>query len=198
MGRAGQTEWWDREFTESGELIRADVRMAAREIWDRARRKVEAVLGDEGEAAELMEAAVGKASENLNKKNISDASHNVNGLLIVILSREVNRVAAKRRRVQSSGTSLDLDKELQPRFDGDLDRKIDQIKILQLLNAKARLIWNLRNQGYDWEEVATFTGISSGAARTLFWRDLRKAMHVLQDVHEDAAGPTRHSPLGGN
>lgn len=197
MGTSVQLEWWDREFTESGELIRADVRTAAREIWDRARRKAEAILGDEAEAADLMEMAVCKASENLNRKNSNDTSHNVNGLLMVIFSREVNRLAAKRRRVENAGTSLDLDKELQPRSEGDLDRKLDQKRFLQQLSAKARLIWNFRNQGYDWQEVAERLGVSPGAARTLFWRDLRKVIHALQAGPDVAAVPVRSSPLGG-
>lgn len=196
MGTSVQVEWWDREFTEHGEQIRADVRMAAQEIWERARRKAESTLGDDSEAAELMEMAVAKASENLNKKDPCDSSHNVNGLVMVIFSRELNRLAAKRRRVESAGTSLDLDRELQPRSDGDLDRKIDQAKILEQLSAKARLIWKFRNQGYDWQEVAARIGVSSGAARTLFWRDLRKAIHALQGG-PGLAVPVRPSSLGG-
>ena len=47
--------WWDKEVDAAGRPIRLDVRTAAHQIWDAARRQAQHLLGDASEAPELME-----------------------------------------------------------------------------------------------------------------------------------------------
>src|SRR5947209_8517531 len=122
--------WWDREYSETGEPIRRDVRDAAHQIWERARRKAAIVLGDDAEAAEIMELTVRRVSCNVERKSGLPAAHNIAALLMVAFTREVNRMAAKRRRIQCAGSALDLDRETPQVAELDLDRRIDQKRIV--------------------------------------------------------------------
>lgn len=73
--------WWDREVDESGSLIRADVREAARQIWGRVCVIVRRVLGDSSEAQELLEKAVQSVSRYLDRNKVPP--HDPSGLLVV-------------------------------------------------------------------------------------------------------------------
>ena len=54
--------WWDRDVDSEGKPIRADVRSAARDLWDYACEQARMFLGDASEAPELMETVPTKAS----------------------------------------------------------------------------------------------------------------------------------------
>src|SRR6185312_10949911 len=54
--------WWDRDVDSEGKPIRADVRSAARDLWDYACEQARTFLGDASEAPELMETVPTKAS----------------------------------------------------------------------------------------------------------------------------------------
>ena len=59
--------WWDKEVDAAGRPIRLDVRGAAHQIWDAARRQAQHLLGDASEAPELMENAVAQVSRYLDR-----------------------------------------------------------------------------------------------------------------------------------
>jgi len=67
---SGRLPWWDREFDQRGETIRADVREAAQRVWPLcaalARSRVQ---NAEYEAQELLERVVVEVSRSLNKEN---------------------------------------------------------------------------------------------------------------------------------
>ena len=64
-------QWWDRELDRSGRPIREDVRTAAHEVWGQVCKRARALLGDDADAAEMLEISVEAVSRYLNCKKIS-------------------------------------------------------------------------------------------------------------------------------
>lgn len=61
--------WWDRETDEqTGSRLRADVREAAHRVWKWVCLKSRELLGDAGDAAEVLEASVRTISRYLDKR----------------------------------------------------------------------------------------------------------------------------------
>src|SRR5260370_19278582 len=79
--------WWDRDSDRMGRPIRPDVRTAAHEIWEHACSRARAVLGDDTDASEMMEASVDRVSHYLNRHAGPLFSANVAGLLTTAFRR---------------------------------------------------------------------------------------------------------------
>jgi hypothetical protein len=164
--------WWDRDVDHEGQRIRADVRMAAHEIWLRARGQAESVLGDSAAAGELMELSVAQASRYLDREGIALDSQNHVGLLLVIFRRLLNRRYAKLKRLVPIG---DLSEWLPDQTWGrQIDNRLDCEKIVALLSIRSRTILTLRAAGYDWVEIGKFFQGSAAAIKGSFWREIRQ------------------------
>ncbi len=173
--------WWDRELDNDGYRLREDVREAGHEIWTRASRKAESLTGDTFEAAEIMERAVLAVSQNLDRRNIPLRSQKTAALLMVAFGRELNRRAAKLRRIETAGTMSDLEALQHPSgVLADIEHTIDRSRFIDSLPTLSRRIWHLRDSGCDWAEIARATGMSSAKARTKFWRDLHRLRESLR------------------
>jgi hypothetical protein len=109
----GRPCWWDTETDSAGRIIRADVRAAAHEIWDRARRRTSSVLGDSAEAAELMEYSVAQVSSYLDRAKAPLESQSTAGLLMVTFYRALLRYAAKAKRLEPVGGTNELSSRLR-------------------------------------------------------------------------------------
>jgi DNA-directed RNA polymerase specialized sigma24 family protein len=174
-------KWWDREFDDQGRSIRSDVRLAAHEIWDKACRRTIAVLGDEAEAAELMESTVMRVSEFLDRKADPAQTDKVPGLLMVSFCRELNRLAARLRRLETAGSAIDLEGEKEDwSWWEKVGRELDKEKILAKLSLTHRHIWFLRDQGYDWSEIARRMQTSAASLKSGYWRALQKAFPEIR------------------
>lgn len=175
-------KWWDREFDDQGRSIRSDVRLAAHEIWDKARRRTIAVLGDETDAAELMEGTVMRVSHFLDRKESMDGTDKVAGLLMVSFCRELNRLAARLRRLETAGSALDLEGKMEDwSWWEKVGRELDREKILAKLSLTHRHIWFLRDQGYDWSEIGRRMKTSAASLKSGYWRALQKAFPGIRD-----------------
>ena len=168
--------WWDRERDSSGREIRTDVRAAAREIWPTACRQARSLLSDMTEAAELMEKAVAQVSHYLDRAGVDPFSQNTRGLLMCAFCRVLRRYAMKLHRLQLMGRSADLPERIfAPGWAGLVELRLDLEKLGCDLTDKARTMLGLRSSGFDWKEIAKALHMTETAARTAFWREIKRA-----------------------
>jgi hypothetical protein len=169
--------WWDRESDEdTGRPFRPDVREAAHRVWKGVCLKAQEILGDPGEAAEVLESSVKTISRYLDKNNVPLHSADPGGLLAVACYRALRRLARRRWRIEFVGGSSELADILRvPDWRDEIDRRLFLEKLARELDVKNRGILRLRIAGYDWKEIARIVGMSASAVRQGFWRDVRKA-----------------------
>lgn len=169
--------WWDRETDEDmGRPFRPDVREAAHRVWKLVSCKTREILGDPGDAAEVLESSVESISRYLDKKHVPLHSADPAGLLIVASYRTLRRLARRQWRIEFVGTSSELAEVLRvPDWRDESDRHLFLEELARALDSKSRSILRLRMAGYDWNEIGRMLGMSASALRQGFWRDVRKA-----------------------
>ena len=79
--------WWNRDLDNNGHQLRLDVREAANSIFAEACRRTRAVLGEDCDAAALMEVAVQKISQYLDRAAAPPYSRDVRPLLMLRFTR---------------------------------------------------------------------------------------------------------------
>lgn len=169
--------WWDREIDEkTGRPFRADVREAAHRVWKRVCAKAQEILGDPGDAAEVMESSVKTISRYLDKNNVPLCSADPAGLLILACYRTLRRLAGRRWRIKFVGAPSELAEVVcAPDWRDEADRRLFLAELSRQFDARSRGILRLRIAGYDWKAIARMQDMSASALRQGFWRDVRKA-----------------------
>ena len=168
--------WWDRELDSAGRPIRPDVRAAAHQIWDSARGRVQSLLGDVSEAPELMENAVAQVSRYLDRTGAGLFTQNTAGILMCAFCRSLRRYAMKLKRLQLVGGSAELsERRIAPNWTALVELRLDLEKLGRNLTDKSRAMLGLRSRGFDWKEIAGVLQMTDTAARTAFWREVRRA-----------------------
>jgi len=173
-------QWWDHKLDRLGQPIREDVHAAGHEMWPQACRRAHSILGDDSDAAELMEASVESISRYLDHKNMPLFSANVAALLHRAFYCRTRRLARKMERLEAVGTTSDL-AGLEQALDhsNDLDRDLDFRKIVQHLTSRScRILW-LRQAGHTWEDIANELGIATSTAKNTFWREIKQIRLTL-------------------
>jgi DNA-directed RNA polymerase specialized sigma24 family protein len=169
--------WWDRELDPTGKPLRQDVRDAAHDIWERAYSRVQAILGDSSDAANLMERSVAQVSRYLDRRGSNHCDSEVSALLMSAFCRGLRRHVAKLQRIQLIGIFEDFAEPHAPACSGPSkeDCRLDAEKAARLLSPRARTMLELRKVGFDWKEIAAVLKITDCAARAEFSREVKKA-----------------------
>ncbi|GEM_PF-1353795 len=165
--------WWDREFDKSGQLIRADVRASAIEIWDKVCSKTRSALGDATDAADLMERCVSRISRSLDRRQALPFSQKTSAMLMVAFTRELSRHAGRLRRTQPSGDATAMEEYLcASNWANEIDSRLDWERVVVRLSQRSQVILALKTAGYDWKEIASSLAISVSVAKNSFWREI--------------------------
>ena len=168
--------WWDREFDSSGRQIRADVRAAAHEIWPNACRQARALLGDVSEAPEVMEKVVVQVSRYLDRTGAGLFTQNTSGVLMCAFCRALRRYALRLKRLQLVGGSAELSQLRTARnWSALVELWLELERLSRNVSDQTRAMVGLRLRGFDWKEIAGVLQITDTAARTAFWREVRRA-----------------------
>jgi DNA-directed RNA polymerase specialized sigma24 family protein len=173
--------WWDRDFDLTGRPIRADVRLAAHDIWELACRRTEALVGDHAPAAELMENSVLQVSRYLDR-SAAPLDTRKHGLLLVAFCRALRRHAAKMGRVDFVGGSAELShRTIGENWTARVDARLDLENIVRQLSERHGNALMLKAAGYEWREIAQLQGCSIAAIRNGFWREIARIRNSLED-----------------
>jgi hypothetical protein len=168
--------WWDQELDPTGKPIRLDVRSAAREVWKDACNQTRALLGEPCEAAGLMERSVVQISRYLNRRGISMSAQETNSLLMCAFCRALRRYAAKLRRMElTEDIARVSEAQATHNCASKEDCRLDAEKATRQLGERAQMMYELRNTGFEWKEIAQRLKMTDAAARAEFSRELRRA-----------------------
>jgi hypothetical protein len=168
--------WWDKEVDAAGRPIRLDVRTAAHQIWDAARRQAQHLLGDASEAPELMENAVAQVSRYLDRSGAELFTQNTAGILMCAICRSLRRYAMKLNRLELVGGSAELsERRIAPNWTALVELRLDLERLTRNLTDCGRTMLGLRSSGFDWKEIAEILQITDVAARAAFWREVKRA-----------------------
>jgi len=167
--------WWDRDFDAGGRPIRPDVRAAARDLWEQARRQTIAALADDAPAAELMETTVAQVSRYLDRAGAALHSRK-HGLVMIAFCRALGRHRAKFLRLELVGGSTDFrDLAIARDWVSQADARLElEDLIRRRLSDRSTEVLMLRALGYDWKEIAQVFGMTVSAIRNRFWREIWK------------------------
>jgi DNA-directed RNA polymerase specialized sigma24 family protein len=168
--------WWDQELDPTGKPIRLDVRSAAREVWNDACNQTRAQLGEACEAAALMERSVVQISRYLNRRGVANFSQDIGSLLMCAFCRALRRHVVKLRRMElAPDLSEASDRPPTQSCTTEEDCRLDAEKAARQLSARGRQMYELRQAGFEWREIAQRLSITDAAARTEFSRELKRA-----------------------
>src|SRR5208282_884321 len=168
--------WWDKEVDAAGRPIRLDVRTAAHQIWDAARRQAQHLLGDASEASEVMENAVAQVSRYLDRGGADLFTQNTAGILMCAICRSLRRYARKLSRLELVGGSTELsERRIAPDWTALVELRLDLERLTRNLNDKSQTMLDLRRSGFDWKEIASVLRMTDVAARAAFWREVKRA-----------------------
>ncbi len=188
--------WWDREVDRRGRPIRADVREAAHEVWEHACSRARAVLGDNNDAAEMMEVSVERVSYYLDRHGAAAFSEKTAALLTTAFRRQVQKCRLKRQRLEFIGGASDVDQRFHV-SDGfeEVNLQLDLKKIIRRLSPRSIRILLRRRDGIDWKTISEELGIPEQTAQNSFWREVRQAQ---LDLLKAAGDKKRVQPSKGS
>ena len=132
------------------------------------------LLADYEPAAELMEYTVAQVSRYLDRIGAPPSTRK-HGLLLVAFCRALRRYAAKSRRLELVGGAGDLANHTADNaWVRQVNARLDLERIVRQLSERNAAVLTLRAAEYEWKEIAQLFGVSAGAIRNAFWREIAR------------------------
>lgn len=162
--------YWENAIDWQGRAIREDVKQAVKTMWKTMCSRTRAVLGDDVEAADILERCVGRVSRYLDTRGAAPFTENVNALLFVSYRRELCSVRSRRR------TPVDINQWANRLGDSTwsetVESRLDLANLIRQLSDRNRTVLYLRRAGYGWKEVAALLSTTVPEVKSSFWREL--------------------------
>lgn len=189
MGTSGpQPPFYRRPVGPRGGAIDDRVLDVAEPLWRACLAEVRRVLGDEQQAAPIVESVSESVSRQLTKNQ--EVGRNLAGYFYASFLRHVRGQAVRDGRICYCGLGHELEHFLALRDTTDWPSRIEaRIFLQQLAGAmtpEAKLLLSLRLLDWPWKTIAGQLKISEVQARTRFYRGLKNALEQLQN------GPGEH------
>ena len=168
---------WPRD--KSGRAIEQDLLDAAERNWARIDAYARRHRQDSARTANLLEATL-LALSRARKSNGRPMRplRDLDNYLYLAFIRRLNRQLAKEPKIETVGSSHDLDtlgnrrsRSLPPSIEEELLVK----EVMTFLDEKPREMFSLRHYGYSWGEVASLLEITANNAQVRFNQELKRA-----------------------
>ncbi|HJT70749.1 MAG TPA: hypothetical protein VJ731_11150 [Terriglobales bacterium] len=183
-----QTNFWIGSRDSHGNEVDDRLIEAAHRIWDRARQIVLRYLADDADTAEMVEAAVDKASliSNRNKIECFEAY-----LLRSIARESVRRLRRNQRISYVDNGSLE---RLAAPVSMEMEKRLDENKQLEIFRAcmddVCERMFDLRVLGRGWRYIAKKLGYSNAhTAEVQFRKRVDQALRRMQVHHGSRITP---------
>jgi RNA polymerase sigma factor (sigma-70 family) len=170
----GSAPFWDQSVDRNGNIIRADVRKSAQEVWTKAYNLTGSLLGDSADAAEIMESTVARVSQHLDRRGVALFTQNTNALLFVAFRNQLYSYAAKLSRMKTVGGAIEISEDLPSSWHQQLELHLALVDLVRQLSKESLTILRLRTAGYQWKEIARLLGTTASNVRNSFWRELQQ------------------------
>ena len=171
---------WNVKFPPGQEWIERTVREALEANWQRAQSTARAYFGDEFLALEIMQLALQKTIDRLNKGAPVESNE-----VILLLSRFYAQEARRRRDANRElallGPNAEVPSNPAQSQSSSVDSTIDLEVILHDLPPEVRLALLMRYSRTRWTEVAAILGTTESSIRVRSQQALKRIRQRLGD-----------------
>jgi hypothetical protein len=174
---------WNVRIPSGQEWIETTAHAAINIVWQRAQNTARSHFGDESLAVEMMEVAICKMVDRLNRGSPVDPDQASN-ILLRLFAQEVRRRRNATRRLVFLGSSEELPNTAAENPFSIVDSVLDLEVILHDIAPEVRLALLLRHSRTRWSEVAEIIGTSEAGIRVRCQRALNKIRQRLE-INED-------------
>lgn len=185
---------WIQSHDKAGKAIDGELLDAAHRNWRRVISYAKRLGQDPSRAAEELETAVHSLSSLFGRHpRFREKIRSLDQYVFWSVAHRLNRCAARRPAVEYVGTLEDLN-SLQRAQDSDwLSRLEDELflkEIIANMSQRTRYLFQLRQIGRSWDDIAKVLGITANAAQVQFNRGLTRARKkILRRTYSEANRP---------
>src|SRR6185437_13945218 len=154
---------------------------AAKAAWPYALLCAWTYLNDRDAAHDLMEHAVRNAGEYF-VRHPDSTEQKLTARIRSVLRRRANQVARQRRRELASGSLFDLE-HLRASV-GEVEENAIAGELFSRLSPFAQSVFNRREFGYTWQEIAAGLDLDHTVVRRAYFRELQSLLRSLSQPGE--------------
>lgn len=187
--------WLDRGSV-IGAAIRDDVRAAVGKIWIVACRRTRAAMGDPADTTTMMEVAVVRASQYLDRLNQEASVERAGAVLMKIFTRQLRRQATRLARLQPAGRDIEFTASI-PSWEDGVNAGIFLEQLERHMSREGVTILTLRRDGHSWQEISQMLQTTVTAVKKRFWREIEDAKISLGIQPQKAQSDRTKTRRGG-